>query len=158
LLGVFMLIVSATITANAVSCTPITGDWIPDRLAGRALADAHVAGRLVTWFNWGEYAIWHLAPSVRVSLHGRRETVYSDLVLQQPDELNAGTPAGLAYLQSLNPDYVWLPISFPTIPHWLETHGYRIDVRTARSFVATRETNPVVRLSDTPLSSCFPGP
>ena len=28
-------------------------------------------------FDWGEYVIWHLGPQVRVSVDGRRETVYA---------------------------------------------------------------------------------
>jgi hypothetical protein len=36
-----------------------------------------VAGNLATEFNWGEYVIWHLGPEIKVSIDGRRETVYS---------------------------------------------------------------------------------
>lgn len=43
------------------------------------LLDAHVdEANLVTPYNWGEYVIWHLGPEIRVSMDGRRETVYSD--------------------------------------------------------------------------------
>jgi hypothetical protein len=35
-----------------------------------------VRGNVATFFDWGEYIIWHL-PGVRVSIDGRRETVYS---------------------------------------------------------------------------------
>jgi len=31
-----------------------------------------------TFFDWEEYAIWHLAPRVGVGMDGRRETVYPD--------------------------------------------------------------------------------
>jgi hypothetical protein len=134
------------------------GEWIPDRPAGRSLVEAHVQGRLVTWFDWGEYAIWHLSPSVRVSLDGRRETVYSDVVLKHHDEMNAATAEGLVYLQTLDPDYVWLPASLVKVRVWLATHGYRIDVLTPRSFVAVRADKPRVQLSDGPLANCFPGP
>jgi hypothetical protein len=159
---VFLLVaaclVSAVVTVNAAACIPIAGDWTPDRLAGRALIDGRVNGRMVTWFDWGEYAIWHLSPAVRVSLDGRRETVYSDDVLRNHAEMNAGTREGLAYLQRLDPDYVWLPAELTTVSDWLVGHGYRIDLRTARSFVAVRRTLPVVKTSDAPLTSCFPGP
>jgi hypothetical protein len=37
-----------------------------------------VTGNMATGFNWGEYVIWHLGPEVRVSIDGRRETVYSN--------------------------------------------------------------------------------
>ena len=153
-----VVLMSAAITARAAQCIPITGDWIPDRLAGRALVEARPSGRLVTWFDWGEYAIWHLSPSARVSLDGRRETVYSDAVLRNHDEMNAASPAGLTYLETLDPDYVWLPSSLTVLKDWLDEHGYRIDISTDRSFVAVRDDQPVVRLSDAPLASCFPGP
>jgi len=113
---------------------------------------------MVTWFDWGEYAIWHLGPQLRVSLDGRRETVYSDAVLKGHDELDAGTREGLAYLQDLQPDYVWLPAMLTSVSEWLAGHGYRIDVQTPRSFVAVRENLPVVHASDAPLPACFPGP
>ena len=44
---------------------------------------AQLQGRLVVWFDWGEYAIWHFAPALRVSIDGRRETVYTDQVMQK---------------------------------------------------------------------------
>jgi hypothetical protein len=37
-----------------------------------------ITGNLAIEFNWGEYVIWHLGPHVKVSMDGRRETVYSD--------------------------------------------------------------------------------
>jgi hypothetical protein len=157
LLGVCL--VFAVVTAKAASCITIGREsWVPDRVAGRALADALISGRMVTWFDWGEYAIWHLSPAIRVSLDGRRETIYSNEVLKNHDEMNAGTPQGLAYLQSLHPDYVWLPASRTKVRSWLTTHGYRIDVDTPRSFVAVRASLPVVRVTAGPLPACFPGP
>jgi len=156
--SIVMVVVSATLAAREASCVTISGDWTPDRVAGRALTDAHVSGKMVTWFDWGEYEIWHLGPQVRVSLDGRRETVYSDAVLKGHDELDAGTREGLAYLQDLQPDYVWLPAMLTSVSEWLAGHGYRIDVQTPRSFVAVRENLPVVHASDAPLPACFPGP
>jgi hypothetical protein len=37
---------------------------------------AGVEANLAVDFDWGEYVIWHLGPNVKVSLDGRRETVY----------------------------------------------------------------------------------
>jgi hypothetical protein len=158
LLMVAACLASVVVTVNAAACIPIAGDWRPDGIAGRALVDGRVNGRMVTWFDWGEYAIWHLSPSVRVSLDGRRETVYGDDVLRNHAEMNAGTREGLAYLQRLDPDYVWLPATLTNVSDWLAEHGYRIDVRTARSFVAVRGTLPVVKVSEAPITACFPGP
>ena len=77
-------------------------------MAGHALIGAQVRGKMVTWFDWGEYTLWHLGGGLRVSMDGRRETIYSDTVLERHFALYEGTPEGLAYLQRLDPDYVWL--------------------------------------------------
>lgn len=46
------------------------------------LKQSQVEGNLAIPFNWGEYAIWHLEPNVKVSMDGRRETVYSEEIYQ----------------------------------------------------------------------------
>jgi len=50
-----------------------------------------IQGNMAVFFNWGEYALWHLAPEIRVSIDGRRETVYSDTVYQENLSFSAGT-------------------------------------------------------------------
>jgi hypothetical protein len=155
---VAIVLVSGTVTARQARCIKISGNWVPDRIAGRALADAQVAGTMVTWFDWGEYSIWHFGPQLRVSLDGRRETVYGDAVLRGHDELDRGTLEGRAYLRRLDPDYVWLPSGFTNLRDWLPSQGYRIDIDTPRSFVAVRAGLPMVSVSDAPLPACFPGP
>lgn len=56
-----------------------------------ALIDEHLPrGKLVIYFNWGQYALWHLGPEVQVSMDGRRETVYDDRIYQQSLELTFG--------------------------------------------------------------------
>jgi hypothetical protein len=47
------------------------------------LRESRAEGNLAVPFSWGEYAIWHLAPQIKVSEDGRRETVYSDSVLAE---------------------------------------------------------------------------
>ena len=59
----------------------------------RFIRDHQLRGRMVTYFDWGEYAIWHLSPRVRVSLDGRRETVYSDRRIADPDRSSGPGPA-----------------------------------------------------------------
>jgi hypothetical protein len=44
------------------------------------LGQSGLEGNLATYFAWGEYALWHLQPQVRVSMDGRRETVYPDSI------------------------------------------------------------------------------
>ena len=63
---------------------------------------------MLTWFDWGEYAIWHFGPALRVSYDGRRETVYSDRVISAHTSLYY-TDTDTAMLDALAPDYAWVP-------------------------------------------------
>lgn len=151
--------ISATATVVQGRCILMDGVWMADRAAGQVLVASKLQGNMVTWFDWGEYAIWHLSPAVRVSIDGRRETIYSDAVLNAHDQMNAATPDGIRYLQQLSPDYVWLPMEFGALREWLGANGYRIDLQTPRSFIAVRGDRPVLRPLDVPtVSACFPGP
>ena len=152
-----LAVISGAVMTRLARCIPIAGAWSPDLVAGQSLIDSKVRGRMVTWFDWGEYTLWHLGGGLRVSMDGRRETIYSDTVLERHFALYEGTPEGLAYLERLGPDYVWLPASTTPVRDWLAAHGYRIDVSTAQSFVAVRADRPSVSPHDGPVSSCFPG-
>jgi hypothetical protein len=155
LLGAAVL--SAVAVTKAAQCIPIAGDWKADLVAAQALTRANPAGKAVTWFPWGEYALFHLGPGLRVSMDGRRETVYSDAVLADHFALYDGTPEGVAYLERLDPDYAWLPSAQTRVREWLETHGYRIDVLTNESFVAVRADRPRLQAQPVSGSACFPG-
>lgn len=48
-------------------------------------------GNLATFFNWGEYIIWHAGPTIQVSIDGRRETVYSLDIYRKYLNLQHGT-------------------------------------------------------------------
>ena len=157
-LAVIALAVGSGSLARTATCISMDGPWIPDRVAGARSRGLEAAWRDRDLFDWGEYAIWHLSPSLRVSIDGRRETVYSDTVLREHDAMNAGTPDGIAYLQRLDPEYVWVPAEFERLRGWLETHGYRIDLHTEQSFVAVRTDQPIVTMKGAPEGACFPGP
>lgn len=59
-----------------LQCIQIDQWRVPARSVS-LLKDSGVKGNLAVFFNWGQYAIWHLGPQVQVSIDGRRETVYS---------------------------------------------------------------------------------
>jgi hypothetical protein len=114
---------------------------------------------VVTPFNWGQYAIWHLSPALRVSMDGRRETLYSEARLEEADAVMAGRPAGLAALAAWDVEYVWLPAGAEATAAWLVGNGYRLDVQTLRSVVAVRSDLPRLPAAPAPGSvrPCFPG-
>jgi hypothetical protein len=54
------------------------------------LARSGVAANVAVDFDWGEYVIWHAGPRVKVSVDGRRETVYSDAAYEENRRFTAG--------------------------------------------------------------------
>jgi hypothetical protein len=160
LLGALLLmaVISALLVIRVAQCISISGPWIPDRRAAAALVQASANGTIVTWFNWGQYALWHAGPRLRVSMDGRRETIYSESFLDEHFELYRATPRGQALFRRLNPDVVWLPSSLTDLREWLPSQGYRIDVQTAGSFIAVREDRPRIAEASLTTPACFPGP
>ena len=114
-------------------------------------------GRLATFFDFGEYALWHFGPALQVSTDGRRETLYRDATFKAHLGVVNGTPIGLETLEAMNADYAWLPAWSPA-RSWLESNGYRIDVMTDHSFVASRMGKPPLTPWLGESSGCFPGP
>jgi hypothetical protein len=141
------------------ACVLMTGTWVPNFDTARAISAADLTGRLVNPFNWGEYAIWHFGPKLRVSIDGRRETVYSERVIEEQRKVATGDGQALARLKTVSPEYVWLPRGkTDNAGPWLASHGYRIDVSTPSAFVAVREDLPrVPTVAAAAAPPCFPG-
>lgn len=91
------------------------GPGSPEPAAAQYIRDQHLEGRMLTWFDWGEYAIWHLSPRIRVSIDGRRETVYTDDVLKRHLAFYSGMPGAENYADVIGADYVWLPRELPAV-------------------------------------------
>ena len=148
---------SAWLFSSTLRCLPTLSETRADREAMRWLLTAG-SGRLVIYFDWGEFALWHLHPRIVVSMDGRRETIYSDQRLTEHHAIVQGEASGLATLAAWQPEYVWLPAASGKTKAWLVASGFRIEVETPRSFVAVRHDLP--RLGPpTPSFSpkpCFP--
>jgi len=143
-------------------CLIIRQSWTPDLTAAAAFESPQVRGRLVLPIDWGEYAIWHWAPRLRVSIDGRlgatrrSETVYSDETNRIQLAVRNGQPEGFQYLDRVRPEYVWLklPAGAPTRA-WLRTNGYQIDVDTGQTFIGRRGDLPPLTPGP-PMPACFP--
>lgn len=115
-------------------------------------------GRLLPYFDWGEYAIWHFAPDLKVSMDGRRETVYSEEMIDMHFEFYHGR--SLALVDRIKPDVVWLPASFGVVKD-LERQGWRSVFRGRYSVVLTRDgaaPTEQVTTTESMAQRCFPGP
>jgi hypothetical protein len=95
-------------------------------------------------FGWGQYAIWHFGPRLKVSFDGRRETVYSAARIAEQHGLTSENSSILPFIQSKRPEYIWVP----------RPKGYRADITTQRSMILTRADLPA--LSPGSMSACFP--
>jgi hypothetical protein len=157
-LCVVMIAIAVLVGRRSTACITVDASWEPDRAAEGWLAHAE-PGRLVTRFEWGEYAIWHFGPRLRVSMDGRRETIYSDQQLQIYRAILTGEPAGLDALAEWRAEYAWLPATSRTTKEWLQRGGYRIDFGGTDSFIAVRGDLPSLQPPATglPRSVCFPG-
>ena len=130
--------------------------WAPEAEAVLFLRDNPIRGRLLTYFDYGELAIWHLAPRVRVSYDGRRETVYSEGVQQAHQRFYSKTPDA-SYARQLEADYIWLPHRLAVVP-LLERDGWVAIFRGARSIVLAREGGAYTQPDPWTGPRCFPGP
>jgi hypothetical protein len=122
-IAAIVVVVATPVTRTSLTCIGFyTPRWPePDVIA--FLRSRALSGRIVTYFDWGEYGMWHMPRGLRVSMDGRRETVYSDQTISNHLELYRGTARGLQYLRSLDADYVWLPVYLPVVP-LLSQHGW----------------------------------
>jgi hypothetical protein len=80
------------------------------------LAASGVSANLAVDFDWGEYVIWHAGPRVKVSVDGRRETVYSDAAYEENLRFTGGAddwdrllaPSDLALVSVRTPAFALL--------------------------------------------------
>ncbi len=145
-------------TAWNVRCIRLTSDWVPDPSDTRYVQNALPQGRLLVWFDWGEYAIWHMGPGVQVSFDGRRETVYSSRFIAEHLGLYAARPGWNVFLDRLAPDLIWLPAVIPLARH-LPAYGWRVVHRSASGLVFARESGhgDAPATGPVPGRRCFPG-
>jgi hypothetical protein len=160
-LCVLALVATGFAVRRNVGCITIpapgaTDTWAPEAEAVAFLRDNRIHGRLLSWFDFGEIAIWHLAPGLRVSNDGRRETVYSEAV-QHAHRRFYTSADDASYAMTLKADYVWLPHRLPVIGP-LERDGWVAIFRGPESVVLAREAGRYVQPAPWAGPRCFPGP
>jgi hypothetical protein len=161
---VVSLAVAITLIAprlQRLPCVAMEGPWMPDPEVVPFLKANGARGRLIAWFNHGQYAIWHLAPDLKVSMDGRRETVYSESVRRRHSDAYHLRPGGLDYALSLDADYAWLPSTLPLVPA-LRQAGWVIALSTESSVVLSSPDAPALAADlghpGPATRRCFPGP
>jgi hypothetical protein len=165
---------SAIVCAVAVSLVvaflgrriTMDGAWLPERAATEFVKTHGLTGRMLTWFNYGQYAIWHFSPAIQVSMDGRREAIYSDDLRALHWRIYRNEPTALDDVARLDPDYIWLPANFPVVAR-LQTAGWHPLFTGSRSTLLGKRpvnmhtlVNRAACESSSPCSeaSSFPGP
>jgi hypothetical protein len=140
-------------------CIEIEGEWPPDTGAADFIARERLRGRMLTWFDWGEYAIWHFGPALQVSMDGRRETAYSAAAIAAHFAFYRDQPGGRDLPRLIRPDYLWLPRTLPVVPR-LREDGWQPLFESGRSIVFAQSAEKVHRTGgpEPPSRRCFPGP
>ncbi len=123
--------------AASAACIRIDPRGTPDPEALAFFRDSGAHGRLLVWFDWGEYALWHLSPALRVSIDGRRETVYSADLQDRHLRFFFDAPGGAALPEALAADYIWVPKELPAAQR-LRSRGWAVAFEGARSVVFAR--------------------
>jgi len=81
------------LTVPRLDCIAIDPSWRlgqPVRAIGLLRASG-ISGNLAIDFDWGLYAMYHVAPAIKISVDGRRETAYGGRVYKQNFDFRFGT-------------------------------------------------------------------
>jgi hypothetical protein len=161
-----LIIGGAVASASNLTCVRMGSDQAEPDVVAMA-KQRRLQGRLVVWFDWGEYAIWHFAPALTVSIDGRRETVYTDQVMQKHLNFYYVPTSREAFLAETRPDHIWLLADLPVVSTLLD-EGWQPLYRGPRSVWLSRDAASTLdrkaEASAPPVTSskigrrCFPGP
>jgi hypothetical protein len=117
-------------------------EWLPEADAVGSIKVRSLQGRMLTYFDWGEYAIWHLSPDVKVSIDGRRETVYGPAPLAGHLAVYRNDAAGATYIKQLDPDFVWLPKNLTVVADLRSSGAWTTIFEGPTSVVLARHPAP----------------
>lgn len=145
----------------------LNGGLFSSRLAtdrvypGAALAfmDAHgLHGNVLGEFAWGEYLIWHGAPTDKVFIDGRYDTVYSFKVIRDYLEFYFDGPGAGAVLDSYAHDFVLIGPGAPARRLMAQRSDWKLLYRDGAALLYGRSDEPAARLPASPVSgTALPG-
>jgi hypothetical protein len=115
------------------------------------LRESGVSGNLAVHFDWGEYAIWHLAPALKVSLDGRRETVYDEEIYSANIQFIFGVGDWDRLLDDHPTDLALIPRHLPVYNLLLLKPGWSPVYEDSVAAVFARDGSPLAaRIRATP--------
>jgi hypothetical protein len=87
--GAVLFVVLAVPRLGCIIIDPVLGLGQPVR-AIRLLRESGINANLAIDFDWGLYAMYHVAPTLKISMDGRRETAYGDRAYAQNLDFKLG--------------------------------------------------------------------
>ena len=153
-------IAALSLIVNRAARIQIGHPPMPEREAVEFIQRAGLRGRVLVWFDWGEYIIWHFSPRLRVSIDGRRETVYSDELIAHHMAFYLGDSQLIDLPTRISADYIWVPKWIPVVPKLL-TNGWGPVFEGPQSVVLARsgsDIHPLRLVSADAEIRVFPGP
>jgi hypothetical protein len=154
-IGLACYAAGSLLAPSRICFPPTPGLRAPESDAVTFLRETDVRGRAVIYFDYGEYAIWHVGDRLRFSIDNRRETVYSDAVVRAHQRFYRGLDP--EYPMRLGADVVWVPRDSVTIGQ-LESRGWSRRFAGPRSVILLRQPGPMVTGGDSMGTPCFPNP
>src|SRR6266567_3427096 len=157
-IGVIMMACAFVALTVNVGCVHIDARTTPEPEAVTVLQRQPGGSRLLVWFDWGEYAIWHLGPRIRVSIDGRRETVYSGRLQERHLRFFFDSPGGAGLPREINADYVWIPPNLPGASR-LRAEGWSLLYVGEKSVIFGRPgiSQTLLTMAPAPVTGrCFP--
>jgi hypothetical protein len=146
-------------------CIRIGAEDLPaDTVAILERSGAH--GNLAVHFDWGEYVIWRLAPRIKVSIDGRRETVYSETARDENMRFMLGVGNWDTLLVARDTHMALVNREFPTFNLMKLARGWTLVHEDKQSALFVRDGSPphpalaaaAAAPRPAPAESCFPGP
>jgi hypothetical protein len=129
------------------------------------LKAARFEGNIAVPFDWGEFVLWQLGPAGKVSVDGRRETVYSDEAYRRALDFERGTGDPDAFLRTARTDLVLVrngaapAVRLAGDPGWVPLYQDTFCVLFARAglpAIGRIAATPVPNLPDDGDGLCFP--
>ena len=128
---------------SCIRITPGIGGSYPARAVG-LIKQSGAAGNLAIDFDWGEYALYHLSPAVKVSVDGRRETMYSPEIYKENLAFKYGEGDWDALLRKHETHMALVRTGFPTFNLLKLEPGWRLVYQDSLAALFGREGLPIV--------------
>jgi len=150
-----VLVTGLSLVTKGASCIEILSG--PEAESIEFFEQNGLRGRVLTFFDWGLQAAWHLAPGVQVSMDGRRETVYSDELVAAHVRLYRNETNSMSLVDKLNPDFIWLPSGGDNIATLQNAGWNSIFVGPTSTILSRERRSPtIVKATADHPSRCFP--